>query len=155
MIEYYIQAFKTGVYPDIERDRVFLWARLYPAGADAPDPIGRPDNWNFVRAFRHSHTPSFHSTAYAGNSPQTQDFVWGVVFLTSPAHVTLSCGSSNQTMSLRGGVSKVRLGLVVACSVEARITRGGVVVLRFAPSGFEFQMNPPSYNFNAFVAASP
>jgi len=58
-------------------------------------------------------------------------------------------------MLLCAGVLKVQLGLVAACSVEARIARGGVVVLRFAPSGFEFRMDPPSYNFNPFVVASP
>jgi len=58
-------------------------------------------------------------------------------------------------MLLCAGVSKVRLGLVAACRVEARITRGGVVVLRFAPSWFKFRMDPPSMTLVSFVAASP
>lgn len=49
LVQYYITAFKYGVYPDIARDRVFLWARLYPANADAPDYIGKPQHWEFVR----------------------------------------------------------------------------------------------------------
>lgn len=48
--EYYIAAFKTGQYPFIPRDRIFLWGRLYPALADAPnDPVERPANYRFVR----------------------------------------------------------------------------------------------------------
>ena len=47
--QYYISAFKSGVYPSVLRDRIFLWARLYPASADAPrDPVGRPLGWQHV-----------------------------------------------------------------------------------------------------------
>lgn len=49
LIAYYIVAFKTGKYPVIERDRVIMWARLYPAQAGAPDRVGRPGNWQFVK----------------------------------------------------------------------------------------------------------
>lgn len=49
--QYYISAFKSGVYPNILRDRVFLWARLHPANADAlQDGIGRPSRWEYVRS---------------------------------------------------------------------------------------------------------
>lgn len=48
--QYYISAFKSGgVYPSVLRDRIFLWARLHPASADAPqDGIGRPLGWQYV-----------------------------------------------------------------------------------------------------------
>ena len=47
--QYYISAFKSGVYPSVLRDRIFLWARLHPASADAPqDGIGRPSGWQYV-----------------------------------------------------------------------------------------------------------
>ena len=48
LMQYYISAYKTGSYPAIGKDRIFLWGRLYPAGADAPDGVGRPDNWQWV-----------------------------------------------------------------------------------------------------------
>lgn len=48
LMHYYIKAYKNGSYPTIHRDRVFLWARLYPANATAPDPVGRPANWEWV-----------------------------------------------------------------------------------------------------------
>jgi glucan endo-1,3-alpha-glucosidase len=77
-----------------------------------------------------------------------------VVFLTSPAHVMLLWVFESNDVAVCGRIESAT-GLVAACSVEARIVRSGVVVLRFAPSGFEFRMDPPLYKFNAFVAASP
>lgn len=38
--------------------------------------------------------------------------------------------------------------------MEATLTRNGQNVVDLKPSGFTFNPNPPSYNFNAFVAAS-
>ena len=47
--QYYISAFKSGVYPSVLRDRIFLWGRLYPASADAlQDHIGKPSGWEHV-----------------------------------------------------------------------------------------------------------
>lgn len=77
------------------------------------------------------------------------------VLLTSPAQVEVSCGVSNETTSIPAGLSKIRLPLVEACSVVVDVSRANISVLHFAPVGFDFQLNPPSYNFNAFVAASP
>jgi glucan endo-1,3-alpha-glucosidase len=48
MSDYYIQAFKTGTYPTISQDKVYLWARPHPRDAFAPDPIPRPDNAELV-----------------------------------------------------------------------------------------------------------
>ncbi|KAH7923313.1 glycoside hydrolase family 71 protein [Leucogyrophana mollusca] len=133
LIHYYILAFKTGVYPPISVDRLFLWARLYPASATAAnDAVGKPEHADY-----------------------TKDYLWAVAFLTTPAYVTLSCGVTRQTALLGMGVSKIQLPLVSSCSVEASVDRGGVNVIDFKPLGFNFQTNPIVYNFNAFVAASP
>ncbi|KAJ7471197.1 glycoside hydrolase family 71 protein [Mycena galericulata] len=132
LIAYYIPAFKTGQYPTISRDRIFLWGRLYPADANAPsDRVGRPNNWQW-----------------------TQDYVWGVVLLKSAAQITLSCGSSRTSVMLPAGLGKMQLPLVATCSVTASILRSNVTVVSFSPSGYNFNRNPPNYNFNAFVAAS-
>ena len=48
LMKYYITAYKTGIYPAVTKDRVFTWARLYPAAADAPDSVGKPANWQWV-----------------------------------------------------------------------------------------------------------
>ena len=48
-MSYYITAYKTGSYPAVTKDRIFLWGRLYPAAANSPDPVARPNNWQWVR----------------------------------------------------------------------------------------------------------
>jgi glucan endo-1,3-alpha-glucosidase len=46
---YYAQAFKTGVYPTIERDRVVMWARPHPRDAQASeDTVKKPTNFELV-----------------------------------------------------------------------------------------------------------
>ena len=50
-MHYYIIGFKTGEYPVITRDRIFLWGRLSPAQANTPDPIGKPANYDIVSIF--------------------------------------------------------------------------------------------------------
>ncbi|KAJ7720281.1 glycoside hydrolase family 71 protein [Mycena maculata] len=131
---YYIAAFKTGQYPTTARDRILLWGRLYPAAANVPsDGVGKPANWQW-----------------------TQDYLWAVVVLTAPAQVTLTCGASRASAALSAGLSKMKLPLDPStCSVTASVSRNNKIVLTFTPSGFNFSTNPPTYNFNAFVAASP
>ena len=51
LISYYIKAFKDGEYPAITRDRVFLWARLYPMSAQAPDSVERPLHSEWVSPY--------------------------------------------------------------------------------------------------------
>ncbi|EIW56052.1 glycoside hydrolase family 71 protein [Trametes versicolor FP-101664 SS1] len=133
LMKYYIAAYKTGTYPAIAKDRVFLWGRLAPANATAPaDSVGKPTNWQW-----------------------TQDYLWAVALLTAPANVTLSCGSTSQTTLVPAGLAKLKLKLSANCAVKAVVARSGKTALSFAPAGFTFNTHPSSYNFNAFVAASP
>ncbi|KAJ7449251.1 glycoside hydrolase family 71 protein [Mycena latifolia] len=133
LFTYYIQAFKTGVYPTIDRDRIFLWSRLYPAEANASnDSMGPPDNYKW-----------------------SQDFLWAIVLLAAPADVVLQCGSTRQTWGLPSGLAKLKLPLTTACSVTAFVLRGDNSDMMFSPAGFDFRTDPSTYNFNAFVAASP
>lgn len=62
IMTYYIQAFKTGIYPDVHRDRIFMWARLWPARAEASDDaVARPTRWQDVcldpTCRFHTHSP--------------------------------------------------------------------------------------------------
>ncbi|TFK85418.1 glycoside hydrolase family 71 protein [Polyporus arcularius HHB13444] len=132
LMQYYIKAYKTGSYPAIAKDRVFLWARLYPVNATASDSVGKPANY-----------------------PWTQDYLWAVTLLTAPANVTLTCGSSTQRTLVPAGLSKLKLKLSTSCAVNATVARGASTPVQFSPAGFNFSVRPPSYNFNAFVAASP
>ncbi|TCD60933.1 hypothetical protein EIP91_009286 [Steccherinum ochraceum] len=131
LMQYYITAYKTGAYPAVARDRTFLWGRLYPVNATSPDPVAKPTNYLW-----------------------TQDFVWGVVLLSSPATVQLNCGAQATRAMLPAGLSKISLYLTAACTVNTTITRGANTTT-FAPSNYKFSLNPPSYNFNALVVASP
>jgi len=133
--QYYISAFKDGVYPRILRDRIFLWARLYPTSADVPqDSIGRPSGWQ-----------------------HTEDFLWAMIFSTGGnVSVTLGCGDYSETSGLSGaGAFKLRMALTgPGGQVSAAIRRDGVGVISLVPAGFVLSGNPTSYNFNAFVASS-
>ncbi|KAJ7209199.1 glycoside hydrolase family 71 protein [Mycena pura] len=133
IMQYYIGYYKTGTAPAISQDRIFLWAKLYPTAAVAPDPIGPPRDADWA-----------------------SDTLWAQFHLTQPADLTLACGASTQTFpSVPAGVSKQKLALTGACDMSAKITRGGADAVSFAPQGMNFSTSPPSYNFNAFVAASP
>ncbi len=49
MTKHYATAFKTGSYPDVTEDKLYLWARPHPKDADAPDGVGKPTNFAIVR----------------------------------------------------------------------------------------------------------
>ena len=61
-MQYYIAAFKTGAYPKIKKDRIFLWGRLYPAAASSPDPVDKPTGWQWVSL-------QFHVTHHLSTEP--------------------------------------------------------------------------------------
>lgn len=42
---YFARAFKTGRYPPVTRDKIYMWARPHPKDAWAPDDVPRPRNW--------------------------------------------------------------------------------------------------------------
>ncbi|KAF7329330.1 Glycoside hydrolase family 71 protein [Mycena kentingensis (nom. inval.)] len=134
IMQYYIAWYKTGNPPTIDKDRIFLWAKLFKTDATATgDPVGPPRDAQFA-----------------------SDTLWAQFHLTDKADLTLTCGDSSQTFSeVPAGVSKQKLALTNDCKVSAKISRGGADVVSFAPEGMEFKTNPDKYNFNAFVAASP
>ena len=49
MTAYYASAFKTGAYPTIQHDKVYVWARPHPRGAHSSDYLPRPKNYELVR----------------------------------------------------------------------------------------------------------
>lgn len=48
MTNYYATAFKTGSYPAITEDKLYMWARPHPKDANAPDPVPQPTNFQLV-----------------------------------------------------------------------------------------------------------
>ncbi|KAF8577364.1 glycoside hydrolase family 71 protein [Ramaria rubella] len=131
MTEYYARGFKTGSYPIIEKDQLYLWARPHAAAAHVTaSAVPKPNN-----------------TAW------TQDFLWAVVFAIAPAHVTLISGTISQRFEVPAGVTKLKL----ACSFGAQsaiLARNHKTVLQLQPEGFHFTTHPEFYNFNAFVASA-
>jgi glucan endo-1,3-alpha-glucosidase len=50
MTKYYADAYRTGTWPTITQDKLYLWARPHPASASAPsDPLGLPTGAGWVR----------------------------------------------------------------------------------------------------------
>ena len=45
---YYACAFKHGMYPPVEADTIYMWARPHPKNAIAEDAVPRPRNWELV-----------------------------------------------------------------------------------------------------------
>jgi glucan endo-1,3-alpha-glucosidase len=145
---YYAAAFKTGQYPQIEKDKIVMWSRTHPSKATAPDPIGRPDNFEIVRSSRL--VPLFGS-----DLTQLEDAVWAVVMTTAPSTVTLSTSSTNsQTYNVPAGLTKLSVPISAGDTMKGAIQRGDQTIVELSPAGFTFQGSPQSYNFNAFVASA-
>lgn len=49
MTAYYARAFKAGALPPVDEDKLYMWARPHTRDADAPDGIGKPQNFELVR----------------------------------------------------------------------------------------------------------
>ena len=56
MTNYFATAYKTGSAPAINKDTLYLWARPHPANANAPDSVGKPDNYQLVSSL----SPELH-----------------------------------------------------------------------------------------------
>ncbi|KAL0961058.1 hypothetical protein HGRIS_006046 [Hohenbuehelia grisea] len=132
MTGYYATAFKTGAFPAIEKDRIYMWARSHPTRAQAPDPVGPPSNFELA-----------------------QDAVWAVVMATAPSTVTLSTSDTNtRTFNVPAGVTKLSIPISAGDTMQGSISRDGKVVVELKPESFSFQGSPKIYNFNAFVASA-
>lgn len=129
MTNYYATAFRTGSYPEITNDQLYMWARPHPKDAVASsDSIGDPTNYQL-----------------------TEDKLWAVVFATAPSTVTITTGSA-QTFSVPAGVTKLAVQLTPGAGMSGTITRDGSTVVSVNADGYTFNANPSEYNFNAFVA---
>ncbi|KAG9221281.1 hypothetical protein CCMSSC00406_0008884 [Pleurotus cornucopiae] len=130
---YFARAFKEGVYPRIEEDQIYMWARPHPKDAEAVgDKVPRPRNWEL-----------------------TDDTYWVVVLARAPGTLVLSDGDEeSRTIQVLAGVTKASRPLESGKGMEARLYRGGDMIVSCKPSKFCFNPYPPVYNFNAFVAVA-
>jgi glucan endo-1,3-alpha-glucosidase len=127
---YYAQAFKTGVYPAVQADALYVWARPHFRDAQASaDALAKPTS-----------------------AALTQDAFWAVVLARAPGTVTLGAGATAQSFAVPAGASKLSLPITPGAGMRATLSRGDATVLELAPDGFVFQGSPATYNYNAFVA---
>ncbi|KAG8908652.1 hypothetical protein FRB99_004940 [Tulasnella sp. 403] len=130
---YYAKAWKSGQWPTITKDTIYMWARPHGAADTAPDPsCGRPNNADW-----------------------TSDKFWVILFATAPGQLKLQQGTSSSITNVIAGVNKLSLpSAVTNTGVYATLARNGVLVFSyFAP--ITFTHSPPRYNFNAFVFSGP
>src|SRR5260370_25980813 len=81
MTKYYSDAWRTGTYPTITKNQIFLSAR--PHSRDQVidnDPVGQPSNWQWVGT-----THVTKSIRYSVCLYQTDDNLYVVVFAASDA----------------------------------------------------------------------
>ena len=131
MTAYFAAAYKSGSYPPVSMDTLYMWARPHPANANAAaDPVGKPDNFQL-----------------------DQDVLWAVVLATAPVSVTLyTSDSAQQTFSVTAGVNKLQMPLTPGGYMRGVLSRNGETVIDFRPQGYNFTATPETYNYNAFAA---
>jgi glucan endo-1,3-alpha-glucosidase len=129
MTAYYAAAFKTGVYPTVQEDALYVWARPHARTATAAaDALPPPTSFEL-----------------------TQDAAWAVVLATAPGVLTLTTGGTTQTYNVSAGANKLAQALSPGDTLRATLTRADATVLDLTPS-FTFQGATDTYNYNAFVA---
>jgi len=129
MTTYYANAFKTGSFPEINQDKIYLWSRPHPRDATASsDPVGKPQSYQLM-----------------------EDAVYAVIMATSPSKVTLSTGSLSKTFDVPAGVSKLTIPISAGGTMYGKVERNGNTIVELNPE-FTFDPNPKTYNYNALVA---
>ncbi|KAG8912905.1 hypothetical protein FRC00_003521, partial [Tulasnella sp. 408] len=132
MTGYYASAFKSGSWPSITSDKIFIYGRPHGVNDQASsDPLPRPDRSDWVT-----------------------DKLWIVLFSTGSGSLTVTQGSSSSTTQVKAGVNKISMPLGVASSVTAVLTRYGEQVFEFT-APISFGHSPKTFNFNMNAAAGP
>ncbi|KAG8986907.1 hypothetical protein FRB90_003702 [Tulasnella sp. 427] len=132
MTGYYASAFKSGEWPSITSDKIFIYGRPHGVNDQASgDSLSRPERFNWV-----------------------SDRLWVVLFSTGSGSLTVTQGSSSSTTQVKAGVNKISIPLGVASSVTAILRRGGDQVFEFT-APISFGHSPKAYNFNVNAAVGP
>ncbi|KAF5355467.1 hypothetical protein D9758_006316 [Tetrapyrgos nigripes] len=130
---HYIRAFKEGTrHPIIEKDMIFMWARPHPRDAQAlEDPLPRPNNWQLA-----------------------DDDLRVVILAKDHAGVVVTAGDTDKQFRIYKGVNLLSMPLQTGGGMSAKMYRETVLVAECSASGYRFEANPKTYNFNAFTAMS-
>lgn len=139
LASYYIQAFKTGNYPSITQDKVYLWARPHPRDATASkDAVPRPQY-----------------------TKVTDDFAWAVILAKADANITFYTPPPNTNImditsynaTIKAGVTKLKIPLRASNTMALRLRRAQATVLDYRADGYIFNSTPVVYNYNAWVGS--
>ena len=155
--KYYSTAWKTGSYPAVTQNQIFLTARPHSKEAVCTgDSVGQPSKAAWVS----KHSTSLFEGITVGTDLlqflQTDDNLYSLIFATGSGSLHLSIGSSSSSFSISPGVNKVKLPLDIGTPHAVLYDSAGSVAVDFAPSGFSYTGNSCSaYNFNYYTAVSP
>ncbi|KAF8307707.1 hypothetical protein DL93DRAFT_1994463 [Clavulina sp. PMI_390] len=131
MTKYYADAWRTGVYPTITKNKIYLSSRPHPKGASASsDSVGIPNNWQW-----------------------TDDNIYCVVFSTGSYTLKLSIGSSSGSFAITQGVNSVKLAMAIGSASASLVDGSGNTVLSLN-NAFTVVSNPTTYNFNYYIATT-
>jgi glucan endo-1,3-alpha-glucosidase len=124
LINFYAQAFRTGSYPSISSDSMWLWSRPHPKAANPTAPtLSRPNYWD-----------------------TTEDNLYAIVLLSSAATVTINSGANTGTWNLQAGVNKLSLASAPG-AIGGKIVRSGKQVKSFDSTGqFTYTNTPQDYS---------
>ena len=112
LLQYYIPAFKTGEYATPTNDMIYLWSRPHSKNAVPSAPtLAKPSNWQ-----------------------DTDDNLYAVILLSSPAEVVITSGSNSATWNAPAGLSKFSVPSSPG-SISGCIYRGGNEVKSYDSTG--------------------
>ncbi|RZN05367.1 hypothetical protein CWO91_30295 [Bradyrhizobium genosp. SA-3] len=128
---FYLDWFKTGAPPPIQRDRIFYFYQLHPRSAEGTRDFssldrGRPKFWEQL-------TDQFHLAT----------------FLTSPAHLSVRIGDHSHSLNLPAGAQLVSVPMSLG-RVVLRVERGDKL-LGEAELPFPIRSDAGTENFNYFT----
>ena len=132
LTKYFSTAYKTGSYPTIEEDKLYLFAR--PHAKDA--------------------TATADSVAKPTNADMAEDALFGIVLASEAGDVTVTAGNNVWTAQVQPGLSQVSVPLSAGDGMGMTLSRNGQTVVQLNPGEFTFEASPSTYNFNAFAVHS-
>ncbi|KAL7410783.1 glycosyl hydrolase family 71-domain-containing protein [Mrakia frigida] len=138
---YYHTAFKTGSYPAITCDKIYLHARphINTAVATADTAGGR--------------RPTLGQNGAAGSHTAAANNFFALVFATSAGTVVMKSGSSSQKFSVPAGITILTAPLTAGSGMTATLSRSGKTYVDFTPA-FTFSATTTEYNWNHQYYAS-
>jgi len=126
MTKYYIQAYKTGSYPALQKDQITFWYRTHSKNAHRNDPLPRPNNADWA-----------------------EDTIVVHALLTSPAQIKVQTGGQTTTLNGNAGRNTWQVNFNEG-NVKVSLMRNGKTLA--SRQGEKPISNSGSlYNFNACV----